>query len=207
MNIAVILGGPSVKGVPISAISADLFIGANWSFLLGEVDINVVVDYRCAEAISADPRFKAWVENGGICYFCDHAAQQNRYPGMITVKSTYPNWPIDGHHPEDGLYCRSHAGLTALHLATLWCDCEGDDSIQIFGLDLNADTKTGKTENWHGEHDKKWAADADASYPEMIRATDEAKAKIPAEMLNRIVNMNPDSAYTGFRKAYKLVTR
>ena len=194
-----------MKGLDTVKVSEDYdnVVGVNWAFLLPNVWLNVVCDYRCVEKMLEDERFKSWLCKGGICYFIDHAQQVRRYSGCISVKSTYPNWQTG--NPEDGLYCRSHVGLSGLNLATILARADGEDEfdgvyaqVDIYGLDLN-ETVSGRTENWHAEHDPKWAGHAKTSYPGMLKATAEAQAKIPAHI--KVVNKNANSAYRGFEFA------
>jgi hypothetical protein len=197
MRIALLLGGPSMRGIDSVDLSwrYDDMIGVNWSFLLPNVHTNVVVDYRCMEKMLDDDRFKSWLCRGGLCYFVDHCRQNRNYPSVVNLSSSYPRWPLYGDDPSAcGLYCRSHAGLSALSLACLYAPAETLE-IDIFGLDLNQ-TKSGKTENWHVEHDPKWAGTAEASYASMLHETGKAHKLIDPRI--RIRNMNPHSAYRGF---------
>lgn len=198
MRIALLLGGPSMKNAEFQP--ADLIIGVNWSFLLPfDVRYNVVVDYRLMEKMIFDPRFHGWVDAGNTNFFVDHCRQKPKnYPDTRVARSTYPEWPAFPSRPDDGLYCRSHAGLSGLSLACLMAP-PGETEIDIYGLDLNTHTANGNTENWHHEHDEKWAVKAESSYPGMVRATAEAHAKIDKRI--KITNMNKDSAYKGFEFA------
>jgi hypothetical protein len=210
MKIALLLGGPSMKGIDFDKVKADYFVGVNWSFLISRVQLNVVCDYRCMERIQSDhvvdggalaiERYNNFVVNQGDNFFVDHAQQRTIYGGSITVKSTYPEWPQYPQLIVDGLYCRNNVGLCGLSAACLLMPNKGE--IDIYGLDLNFDSAKknhDKTVNWHGHHDPSWAAEAKAAYPGMIQAWDEAKKKIPSGI--RIRNMNPKSAYKGFEFA------
>lgn len=191
MKAALILGGPSLKTVDLNSVEADVFVGANWSFLLPRVSLNVVVDYRLMDKLILDDRFYAWVDAGGKNYFVDHCRQKRGYPDSENVLSTYPTWPQYPQRPGDGLYCRAHAGLSALSLACLIAE-----EVDIYGLDMNSDDTRAPTVNWHQEHEAKWAGTAKSSYPAMLRATDEAAAKIPKSI--KIRNMNTNSACKSF---------
>jgi hypothetical protein len=208
MKIALLLGGPSLKGVNVSAIKADAVVGVNWSFLYRRVDYNVVCDYRLMDRIQSDVivkdpetgdedlavhRYQEFLKDGGMNFFVDHAQQRTTYGGSFTVPSTYPKWPQYPQLVVDGLYCRSNVGLSGLSLACLLMPSKGE--IEIYGLDLNRDTPDGNTENWHQNHDPRWSVSSNV-YSSMVDEFDEAKKKIPNGI--HIRNMNPKSAYRGF---------
>jgi hypothetical protein len=205
MKIALLLGGPSMKSVDFSLVKADAFVGVNWAFLIPQVQVNVVCDYRLMDRILSDyepnkdgvpavTHFKNWISDGGENFFVDHARQASSYFLTMTVKSTYPVWPRYPQQVIDGLYCRNNVGLSGLCAASLLIPSKGE--IHVYGLDLDEKTESGKTENWHKHHDPSWSADADVSYPHMMREFDEAKKNIQPGI--RVINMNRASAYKGF---------
>lgn len=210
-TIALVLGGPSAKDLDIARVAdaADVVVGVNWAFLKGDlVAYNVVCDYRCMDRIVSDhvladktvavDRFVSWLELGGKNFFVDHCQQRPRYAGTTTVPSTFPDWPVKPAVAVDGLYCRSNVGLSGLNFACLLLP-QNRGQVDVYGLDLNTDTASGKTENWHAEHDPRWKIDAAVTYPEMVREWESARKKIPVGI--RIRNMNPKSAVKCFEFA------
>jgi len=204
-KIALILGGPSAKDLDVEKIDAQVIVGVNWAFLLGpRITYNVCCDYRHMDRVLSDHvlvdgtvaavRFSEWGMAGGKNFFVDHCQQHPNYAWTKTVKSTYPEWPAFPKSVEDGLYCRNNVGLCGLNFACLLIPRSGE--IAIYGLDLDVNTSTGKTENWHSEHNPRWKIDATATYPEMLREWEIAAKKVPAGI--RVINMNSKSACKAF---------
>lgn len=204
-RIALILGGPSAKDLDVEKIDAQVIVAVNWGFLLGpRIAYNVVCDYRLMDRVLSDhvlsdgtvavTRFKDWCVGGGVNFFVDHCGKKPNYFGTITVPSLFPAWPVRPAYAEDGLYCRNNVGLCGLNFACLLIPSKGE--IAIYGLDLDVATPSGKTENWHTEHDPNWKVDAKVAYPEMLREWEKAAKLVPSGI--RVVNMNPKSAFKGF---------